>query len=234
MNTVVSAETRWKSLYRIGSAAIALTLAFYVLQLVVIAAAGRPFPTATEEWFSLFLESRFLGLFYLNALDMLSVTLQGVMFLALYMALRRDHESWALVGLFLAGIGVPVFVTPRAATLAILPLSQQYGAATTAVQREQLLAVGDAISALGQPTPHTVGFLMLAVAALIMAVIMLHSSAFGRAAAYTGMAAGGLTIIGFLSMIALPSIAETLIFVVMLPWLVWWVLIARRLYQLSR
>ncbi|MBN1136721.1 MAG: hypothetical protein JXM73_09045 [Anaerolineae bacterium] len=40
-------------------------------------------------WFALFQHSKLLGLFTLNALDILSIALMGVMFLALYAALKH-------------------------------------------------------------------------------------------------------------------------------------------------
>jgi hypothetical protein len=228
------ADATWKSLYKIGGAAIAMTLVFYLTQLVVFSVVDRPFPSTINDWFSLFQESRLFGLFYLNALDMASIALMGPMFLALYVALRPDSETWMAVAAFFAFTGIPIFIAPRAATLAMLPLSEQYAAATTEAGRSQILAVGEAVGALGQPTPQTVGFILIAVAVLISSGVMLRSKIFSQAIAYVGILASVLTFVGFISLVMVPSIAEPLMIMGMVPWMIWWILIARRLLQLGR
>ena len=91
-------DAHWKGLYRVGGVAILMTLGFYLTQLVLFSVLARPFPSTINEWFALFEESRLLGLFYLNSLDMISITLMGPMFLALYIALRQVNETWITPG----------------------------------------------------------------------------------------------------------------------------------------
>ena len=93
-----AADPRWKDLYRVGGIAPLVAVAFYLIELLSLLS-GEPFPVAPEDWFSLFLRHKFLGLLYLNALDILSITLLGVMFLALVAALWRGHESAALIAI---------------------------------------------------------------------------------------------------------------------------------------
>lgn len=227
------ADTRWKGLYRLGGAAVVLTLVFYLTELIVFSVVDRPFPSTINDWFALFQESRLLGLLYLNALDMASITLLGPMFLALYKALKPDNETWTTVAAFFAFTGIPVFIAPRSLTLAILPLSDQFAAATTEAQRSSILAVGEVLGALGQPTIQTIGFILIAVAVLSISVVMLRSKTFGQVTAYVGILASVLTFVGFICLIILPSMADLLIIIGMLPWMIWWILIARRLFQLG-
>ena len=102
MNNPISAkpnEPTWNLLYRIGGIAPLLTLAFYISEFLFIR--WDSFPTSTEGWFSLFQRNKLLGLFYLNALDIFSIALLGVMFLALYVALRKINQSlMAIAGFF--------------------------------------------------------------------------------------------------------------------------------------
>ena len=94
----------WKTLYRFGALAPWITLLLYASQFIILIF-GEPYPETTEGWFDLFQRSEFLGLWYLNALDILSWALLGVMFLALYMALRRVRPSWMLIALYFALLG---------------------------------------------------------------------------------------------------------------------------------
>ena len=87
-------------------------------------------PDALLAWFTLFHDHRVVGLVYLGILDLAAVALMSMMFLALYVALRRDHESSMAVAACLAFLGIAVYL----ATSTVLPmtsLSDQYAAATT-------------------------------------------------------------------------------------------------------
>ena len=85
-------EANWKSFYYVGGAAPLVTLVFYLSELLFIS--WDNYPTSMEAWFALFQGSKLLGLFYLNALDIISVALLGVMFLALYVVLRKTHPAF--------------------------------------------------------------------------------------------------------------------------------------------
>jgi hypothetical protein len=231
-STASAKDPTWKALYRIGGVAPLITLALYLSQVVFIS--WEEFPSTTLDWFSLFQHNKLLGLFYLNALDMISIALLGPMFLALYVALKRDSESCMAIAALFAFLGIAVFIAPRSATLSVLALSDQYAAATTEAQRAQALAAGDAVTALLQPTPQTIGFLLIAVAALITSLVMLRSQVFGNVTAYVGILASALTLADNISLVLLPSIAGLLMGIAGVFWVVWWVLIARRLLQLGR
>jgi hypothetical protein len=94
-----TANAKWKCLYRIGAVAPLVTLAFYLTQVLAIVfgeLAGEPYPTTASDWLSLFQSSKVLGLLYLNALDVFSIAILGVMFLALYVALTSEaaNRTW--------------------------------------------------------------------------------------------------------------------------------------------
>lgn len=96
------------------------------------------------------------------------------------------------------------------------------------------LAAGATLNALGTATPQTIGFLFMAVAGLITSVVMLRSRTFGKVPAYVGILAGLFTFANDISLVIAPSIAGFLMPVNGLLWLVWWILIGRRLLQLGR
>ena len=226
-------DSVWKPLYKVGGIAPLVALAFYLIQVLAMLS-GEPYPATAEAWFSLFQRSKVLGLLYLNALDILSIAFLGTMFLALYIALRRRHGSGMAIAAFFAFLGVAVFVVPRVATLAVLPLSDQYAAAATEAQRSQLLAAAQALGSLAQATPQTAGFFFLAVAVLIISAVMLRAAAFGKAAAYAGLLAGLLTLADDACLVLAPSAAAVLMPISGAIWLIWWLLVSRGLFQLGR
>ena len=102
---------KWKTLYQAGAVAPLIALVFYSSQFV-IPIFGKPLPTAVEGWFALLQRNRLPGLWYLNALDIVSFALLGIMFLALCVALRHVRPSWMLIALYCALLGVVVFILP--------------------------------------------------------------------------------------------------------------------------
>jgi hypothetical protein len=231
-------DVKWKRLYRIGAAAPLVTLAFYLTEVLAIVfgeLAGEPYPITASDWLSLFQRSKVLGLLYLNALDVLSIAILGVMFLALYVALRRTSESYMAIAVFFAFIGIAVFVSSRAdAVSASLSLSGHYTAAITEPHRAQILAAWQAAEAPVRATPQTMGFFFMAIAGLIISAIMLRGEVFGKATAYVGILAGVVTCADQVCIVVAPSIAGILMPIDGLLWFMWWLLSSRGLFRLQR
>jgi hypothetical protein len=233
-----AADAKWKRLYRLGALAPLVTLAFYMTEVLAIIfgeLAGEPYPIVASDWLPLFQRSKALGLLYLNALDVFSIAILGVMFLALYVALRRTNESYMAIAAFFAFIGIAAFVSSRAdAVSASLTLSGQYAAATTEPQRVQILAAWQAAEAPVRATPQTIGFLFIAIAGLIISAIMSQGEVFGKVNAYVGILAGAVTLADHVCIVVAPSIAGILMPIDGLLWFVWWLLSSRGLFRLQR
>jgi hypothetical protein len=228
-----STATAWRSLYRMGGIAPLIALVLYLSEMAIVVAGGT-FPTSEEGWYSLFAQSKLLGLHYINALDIVSVTLLGVMFLALYKALRKDNESTMAIAAFLAFLGVAVFIAMRwQMTSAIISLSDQYAAASSEAQRSQIIAAGIAVSATGRPTPQTPGFLLTAAAVFMMSLVTLRGRVFGKATACAGIAASVVTLAYNVCQIAAPPLTIPLLGLTTVFWVAWWIMTAIGLLRLG-
>jgi hypothetical protein len=222
---------QWKTLYRAGAAAPLIALVLYSSQFLIMIC-GEPFPTTAEGWFALSQRNRLMALWYLNALDIVSFALLGVMFLALYVALRRVRPSWTLMALYFALLGAVVFIVPRMLTLSLLPLSDLHAAATTEAQRTMALTAGETLSHMTTATPQTLGFLLMAIAGLIISVVILRNqsvgkvSVFGKAAGYVGSVGFVVALGNYTSWLIVPSIADILMPINGLLWLLWWIMIS--------
>ncbi len=234
MNTDTS-NSDWKALYRIGGIAPLITVAFYLTQLLVILLSRVTYPTTPESWFALFQRSLLLGLIFLNALDVFSIAFLGLMFLALYVALRKSNPSLMLVAAFFSFLGIAVFVSARAEMVnATISLSNQYADAISEAQRLQLQAAGQAIMSITRATPETIGFLFIAIAGLITSVVILHSGIFGKLTAIVGILASMVTFANDIFVVMAPSVTGVLLPINGLLWLIWWLLISAGLLKLSR
>jgi hypothetical protein len=216
-----------------------IALLFYLIEFSILFV-GSPYPTTIEGWYALIQRSKLLGLWYLNALDILSFALLGIMFLALFMALRRVRPSWMLIALYIALLGVVVFVVPRVLHLSLLPLSDLHAAATTDAEQAIYLAAGEALSQVSTATPQTLGFLFMAVAGLITSIVILHSRfvarsiALSKAMGYVGIAGFVAALANFGGRLLAPGIAEILMPINGLLWFIWWILAAVNLFRLAR
>jgi hypothetical protein len=225
----------WKSLYRIGGVAPLITLTIYLSQLLIIIVSGETYPTTPESWFALFQRSKPLGLIFLNALDVFSIAILGLMFLALYVALRSTNPSYMAVATFFAFLGVAVFVSARAEMVtATLSLSNQFAIATTEAQRSQILAAGHAVMALSRATPETLGFFFITIASLIISVVILQSGTFSKMIAYLGILGSVIVLANDISIVIAPSMATILMPLSGLVWLIWWILVGQKLLRLER
>jgi hypothetical protein len=229
----------WKTLYQAGAVAPLMVLLFYLIEFCILFV-GDPYPDTIEAWYGLFQRSKLLGLWYLNALDIVSFALLGVMFLALYRALERVQPSWMLIALYVALLGVAVFIVPRALHLSLIPLSDLHAAATSDSQAALYLAAGEALSQVSTATPQTLGFLFMAVAGLIISAVILRGQSvveagrFGRAVGYVGITGFVVALANYASWLLALDVAEKLLPLNGLLWLLWWLLASAGLFRLSR
>jgi hypothetical protein len=97
-----------------------------------------------------------------------------------------------------------------------------------------LLAAGEALLAIHNPGGVQLGLLLVALAGLIASVVMLRSRVFGKVTATAGLVANSLVLSYFVALPLAPAIAF-LFPAASAPFrLLWYVLIARRLFQLGR
>lgn len=175
----------WKDLYRIGGVAALAIAPLYVAELAVFMAGG-PMPTTVLEWFTLLQSNPLVGLVDLYLLEIPLYLMMGVMFLALYVALRRTSETYMALAMLLASMGVTLFLALNPA-LSMLSLSSQYAAATSDSQRSLFLAAGQAYLAMTQGTGFSAAFVLTTLAGLVASVVMLQGTRFHKATAYAGV-----------------------------------------------
>jgi hypothetical protein len=225
----------WQSLYRIGGSAPLITLAIYIGQVVVTLLAGYPYPANPEAWFQLFQRSKILGLIYLNAFDVFSIGILGLMFLALAAALWQVNPSLTAMAAFTAFLGIAVFVASRALMVsAAVNLNDQFALALTDEQKYQLLTAWKVITSPARATPETTGFLFIALASLVFSIVMLQAGTFRKTIAILGFAGCLVTIADQVSLVLAPTLALVLMPLNGALWLVWWLLVSRALFRLAR
>jgi len=188
-----------------------------------------PPPSTVTGWFTLFQDNAFVGLLDMDLLLIVDYALMGIVFLALWAALRRASQSFMTIALTLELVGVATYFASTVA-FEMLSLSNLYAAATTDAERATLLAAGQAMLATWQGTAFNVSYILGAVALLIVSVVMLRSHVFSKITAYVGVLASALMFV--------PPTAGTIgIFfslISLVPTVIWLILIAQKLFRLGR
>ena len=233
-------DTNWLWLYRVGGVAILIAVVVFRRHfgaelglLMDMGVINLEPPSSALDWFTLLQDNRFLGLLLLDLFDIVNYLLVGLMFLALYGALRRANKSVMVVATACVLVGVAVYLASNQ-TFALSALSDQYAAASSDAQRAAFLAAGEALLAIHNPGGIQLGLLLVALAGLIASLVMLRSRVFGKVTATAGLVANTLVLSYFVALPLVPAIAP-LFPASSAPFrLLWYILIARRLFQLGR
>jgi hypothetical protein len=238
MNTQISndlsADSKWKSLYKAGGTGALIVGILLLVEMIAYIATSAPSLADAAGWFSMFHGNRFIGLVDFGILELYALVLFVPMFLSLYAVLRRASESYMAIAAILAFVGIAVnFATSK--LFSLLTLSDLYAAATTAAQKSQFLAAGQAtlaVGALGGIGGSVEGGIPLAMSGVIISIIMLRSNILGRAVGYVGILANGIGIVMYFNAAAAPAMAGSPFFgVFFLLSVIWFILIGRKLLQ---
>jgi len=239
MNQVTSAETAdsaYKSLYKLGGAAALIVVVLTLSE--VIGLTFYPQPSTVSGWFMLFQSNRIIGLLDFWGLEFPMYAMFTMVFLALYVVLRKANEGRMAIAMTFALLGIGIFLATNN-PFSMLSLSNQYAAATTDAQRSTFLAAGQAMLANTNQRAvggFNMGLFLVSGAGLIVSSVMFQSKSFSRFTAYVGILANALSLADYLREALTPS--ATVALLVILPnalfLVIWFVLVGRRLYQLGR
>ena len=220
-------------LYKVGGIAALMAAAFYVIEIIGVIGLGSP-PTTVSGWFTLLQHIRLLGLFDLFFLDMVVTALLVPLFLALYAAPRRASPYLMALALILGFVGIVVYFASNTA-FSMLSLSSHYAAATADAQRAQLEATGRAALtglAVTQGAGLQVANALNAIAGVLISAVMLCSTIFSKVTALVGL--GGNVLEFGLPGVPVPfAVAFALVGIGGVLLVIWYILIARRLFQLA-
>lgn len=229
-----AASPAWATLYRAGGAAALIAAVLFRRNIAaeVSLFSPDPIPTAAADWFALLQDQRLVGLAYLNVFDVVNYALLGLMFLALYIALRRTSESTMLVAVTLGIVAAAVSFASNQA-FAVMELSERYAAAPATAQ-PSLLAAGEALLAAERGTGSYLSLLCVALAGLLTSIVMLRGHNFGRVGPILGIVGNVLVLLVFPVLIV---VAPDLVFLphtlAAIPLIVWQFLAGLRLLRLA-
>lgn len=193
-----------KILYIVAGVAALVALAANLLDVILGFGETDIFVYGTmhaTDWFALFQENWFKGLYVLGILNIVYMTAMVPLYFALLAVHRRTYELYAALALTVFAIGMAIYVANNAA-IPMFVLSGKYAAAATDAQRALFAAAGETVLARGEDfTPGSfIGMIFGGIAAITISLVMLRGGVFGKVTAWAGIV--GFTFLSIFTVLA--------------------------------
>lgn len=243
-----SIDSAWKLLFYTGGVAALLAVILFRrnfgVELITFNGFGlfavpETTPISATDWFALLQDNWFMGLALFGLIDLVNYALVGLIFLALYGALKQVNKSAMVVATVFGFVGITVYFATNQA-FSMLTLSHRYAEATTVAQQILFQAAGEALLAGYNPgtiengTGYYLSLFLVLLAGLIISLVMLRSLFFNKATAYAGILANGIGLGYFVALIFVPEILWLPPSLSALFRMAWYVLIAIQLLKLGK
>lgn len=231
-----TSDSAYSGLYRLGGGAALLVAILTVAEIITFM--FFPQPDTVHGWFMLFQTRPIVGLLDFWGLEVPMYAMFVLVFLALFVMLRKSNQSWMTIAFCFALLGIGVFFATNN-PFSMLSLSRRFAAATTEADRSVILAAGEAL--LANTNQRAVGGFNIAlfqvnVAGLIVSAVMRKAPTFRRGTAHLGLLAFGCSLADYLrqAFTSSPIIALLVILAGAILIVVWFAMVGRRLLQLGR
>lgn len=235
-------DSNWRLLYKIAGVAALVALSANLLDIILglgetdIVVSGSK---TAIEWFALFQEDWFKGLYVLGILNIVYNACLIPIYLAIFAAHRRGNGVYAALAMAVAFIGMAVYISNNAA-IPMYVLAGKYAAAGNDAQRALLAAAGEAVLAFGEDfTPGSfTGMILGGIGAIAVSFVMLKGGIFGKTTSWTGII--GFTFLSVFTVLAI--FAPSLYFIAFylfgmiggLLVLSWFILVSLKFFKLGR
>ena len=241
MDNSLEPNANWRTLYKLAAVAALLVVVAGLLDIVMAMLSGEARENSSItvlEWFTLFQTKPISAFSNLGLLNILYQTLAIPLYLALYHLHAKLRPAFAGLAFVLFCIGATVYFSTNT-VFPMYALSRQFAAATSDLQKASLLAAGESALAMGADlTPGVfLGFFFAELAGIMMAFVLLRSGIFSRITAWLGILAMVCMLIFNAIAAFVPAWFGSAMILGMLGGplsMAYYILLARRLFQLSR
>jgi hypothetical protein len=182
---------QWKLFYKI--AAISAFLALFTMLTEIFLTAlpdGARVEHGINELFNMYSRNWFMAMRYMGLINIIATSLMVPVFFALYCLHREKMQVFATFSLILSMLGYAVFIADNV-SFPFLTLTEKYALAATDIERNQLIAAGEALFAKGAShTPGTFpGFFIGQIAGIFFSIIILKAGVMKKAVGIIGLLA---------------------------------------------
>jgi len=214
---------RWRSLYKIGAVAAIITIVIIPLSIVAFIV----WPLWPDNILAVIQQDWLAGLMGLDFGYLFSNVFAIPLFLVFYITLKEVDEGWALLALTMGLIGLVCLVSARPIP-EMFALSDQYAAAITEAERATYLVAAESMLTHFHGMAFQAHYILGSASLLISSFLMLRSHTYSRATAYVGLVSN-VVVFG----LYVPVVGVYISMLSVVGYLVWYIMIARRLFQLG-
>lgn len=238
---IADTEKQWKSIYFWGG----ITTIIVVVGAFIDVAIGNitggnlsALPQTAIERFSQFHDSKFMGLYNLDLLNIINQMILIPAFFALYAVHRNANKAYGLLALIIFLFGSVILVANNTA-LPMYELSQKYFATPIESQKAYYAAAGESMLAVGAHGSLGVflGFFIPNIANLIMSIVMLQGGVFSKINSWSGII-GSLFMLLYVILVNFVPSVESMATAFAMPGglllMAWMIMFAIRLFKLSK
>ncbi len=222
-------------LYKAGGWTSFFFLVYSFVSISILIFLDGGYPETATECFEMINENRFIALLRLDIVSVIAIPFYYLLFFSIYQALKKDHELIAKIALFCVLAGVTVFIA-GVNLASIIVVSDKYHATTSPEMKQHLLAAceGMLASDMWINTGAIIRGILIETGAFIFSILMLKTVIFSKATGWIGVLTHGFDLSSVLIGLFFPPIKEIFTMVAGPLYIVWFVLVGIRLFQLSK
>jgi len=188
---IKNTEQQWKNIYTLGAIASVLALIFISLDVVIGSFNGgnlSALPQTAIDRFNEFHENKLQGLYHLDLLNIIVQMILIPAYFALYAVHRNVNKAFGLLALIVFLFGSVIMVSNNTA-LPMLELSNKFFTTTNETQKELYAAAGESMIVMGAHGSPGIflGFFIPNIANLIISIVMLKGTVFGKVNSWFGI-----------------------------------------------
>lgn len=225
MTQDLDSKANWDKLLKIGGIAAIIIVSIIPVQIIIFAL--FPPPDSPVGFFELFGRNPLLGLLSLDFLYVINNSVMIFLYLGLFAALKKTNFTYMLIAIVVGLIGITAYYSSTVA-FEMMSISKQYNLAESAELKQQFISAGHTLLAVYKGTAFDVYYVLNAITLLLISRVMFMDNTFSKTTAVFGLTSGIFMII--------PSTAGQigLIFSLLslIPWVVFSILVAKRLFVL--
>lgn len=236
----LESKLSYKNLLRISLVCSILIIALTLFDIVVGTILGgdlNAIPETAIERFTQLRTNPWLGLYYLDVLNMVTSILMIPVFLSLILLLKKRKNGVLSLSLVVFVIGTTIFISNNAG-ISMLGLSKSYAEAVSS-QKDLIAAAGESLLIKGAhgSMGAFLGFFLSMIASMMLSAVMIQSEVFGKVTGWIGLWGTALLLVYLVLVTFVPgteSIAMALAAPGGIMSLIWMILYTQRLVKVLK
>lgn len=220
--------------YKLGAWSCVVLMIYTLATILIVSFIGGP-PQSVEECFNMLHENRMNGYLRLDVLTVFVMPLYFVLFYAIYLSLKNVNRTFVSISTIFIFVGVGMFLSAPS-VFSYVRLSDGYWLANTEAEKSQFLGAAEAVLAsdIWNGTGARISGLLVQTGAVILSFVMLRSDSFSKFTSYTGIFTHGLDLLHIVFAFFIPSLANGIMGVAGVLYIIWFPLITVSLFKLSK